>query len=166
MSSLCCAGCEGGQCSEGRVQVRGRSPAGARAPLRGPGARDGGFFQRLRPPLGPRQHSMGLVGPASWPDGRLAGAVLVRPRVRQLAPSAPPRFPQRSFLTHEDTSVHARGKRPFSRGEAQPAYNSGGDEAPFTSGVCLITRRQTWLFYSAPPLSHTHSRREPGKGGD
>ncbi len=54
------------------------------------------------------------------------------------------------------------GKRPVSRGEAHSAYNSGGDEAPFTSGVPHHTPPD-WLF-SAPLLSHTHSRQEPGEG--
>ncbi len=54
-------------------------------------------------------------------------------------------------------------KRPVSRGEAHSAYNSGGDEAPFTSGVPHHTPPDLAVF-SAPPLSHTHSRREPGEG--
>ncbi len=118
------------------------------------GARDGGFFQRLRPPLGPRQHSMGLVGPASWPDGRLAGAVLVRtagPAARAFGGTRSLNAP---FLDPRGHQRACTGKRPVSRGEAQPAYNSGGDEAPFTSGVCLITRRQTWLLQRPSSLTH------------
>ncbi len=41
------------------------------------------LLQRLRLPLGPRR-STGLVGPASWPDGRIMGAVSSGLRVRRL----------------------------------------------------------------------------------
>ncbi len=143
-----------GQCSGRKGPGKGRSPAAARAPLRGPGREGRRLFQRLRPPLGPRQHSMGLVGPASWPDGRLAGAVLVRtagPAARAFGGTRSLNAP---FLDPRGHQRACTGKRPVSRGEAQPAYNSGGDEAPFTSGVCLITRRQTWLLQRPSSLTH------------
>ncbi len=97
---------------------------------------------------------MGLVGPASWPDGRLAGAVLVRtagPAARAFGGTRSLNAP---FLDPRGHQRACTGKRPVSRGEAQPAYNSGGDEAPFTSGVCLITRRQTWLLQRPSSLTH------------
>ncbi len=76
--------------------------------------------------------------------------------MRQLLLNAP-------FLDPRGHQRACTGKRPVSRGEAHSAYNSGGDEAPFTSGVCPITRRQTWLFQRPSSLTH-HSRREPGEG--
>ncbi len=45
------------------------------------------------------------------------------------------------------------GKRPVSRGEVPSAFNSGGDEASFTSGVPHHTPPD--LAVSAPLLSHT-----------
>ncbi len=135
-----------GQCSGRKGPGKGRSPVAARAPLLGPGREGGGFYQRLRPPLGPRRFQG--YGPASWPVSRLAGAVL---------------HARRSLPGPTRTPACMHGEETVSRGEAHSAYNSGGDEAPFTSGVCLITRRQTWLFQH-PSLSHTHSRREPGEG--
>ncbi len=143
-----------GQCSGRKGPGKGRSPAAARAPLRGPGREGRWLFQRLRPPLGPRQHSMGLVGPASWPDGRLAGAVLVRTEGPAARAFGGTRSLNAPFLDPRGHQRACTGKRPVSRGEAQPAYNSGGDEAPFTSGVCLITRRQTWLLQRPSSLTH------------
>ncbi len=53
-----------------------------------------------------------------------------------------------------DTSVHARGRdRSLSRGEVPSGFNSGGDEASFTSGVPHHTPPD--LAVSAPLLSHT-----------
>ncbi len=68
-----------------------------------------------------------------------------------------------AFLDPRGHQCACTGKRPVSRGEAHSAYNSGGDEAPFTSGVPHHTPPDLDVF-SAPPLSHTHSRREPGEG--
>ncbi len=45
------------------------------------------------------------------------------------------------------------GKRPVSRGEVPSAFNSGGDEASFTSGVPHQTSPD--LAVSAPILAHT-----------
>ncbi len=67
------------------------------------------------------------------------------------------------FLDPQGHQRACTGKRPVSRGEAHSAYNSSGDEAPFTSGVPHHTPPDLAVF-SAPPLSHTHSRREPGEG--
>ncbi len=104
-----------GQCSGRKGPGKGRSPAAARAPLRGPGREGRWLFQRLRPPLGPRQHSMGLVGPASWPDGRLAGAVLVRtagPAARAFGGTRSLNAP---FLDPRGHQRACTGKRPVSR---------------------------------------------------
>ncbi len=125
-----------GQCSGRKGPGKGRRPVAARAPLLGPGREGGGFHQRLRPPLGLRRFQG--YGPASWPVSRLAGAVL---HARHSLPG-PTRTP---------ACMH--GKRPVSRGEAHSAYNSGGDEAPFTSGVPHHTPPD--LAVSAPLLSHT-----------
>ncbi len=140
-----------GQCSEGRVQVRG----GVRRPHTLPSdvrvTRGGGFSSRLR---------------LSWPtalDGTGRPGILARQPYRgccfrldrgsggsRLWPhGSPSTLPS---WTHEDTSVHAR-KRPVSRGEEHSAYNSGGDEAPFTSGVPHYMPPD--LAVSAPLLSHT-----------
>ncbi len=54
------------------------------------------------------------------------------------------------------------GLAAHSSGNAGSLY-SGGDEAPFTSGVPHHTPPDL-AFFSAPPLSHTHSLREPGEG--
>ncbi len=126
------------QCSGRKGPGKGRSPVAARAPHLGPGAR------------GRRLPFSGFV--LLWARG------VSRCTARHPGPSAVSRvrssYSTLPSWTHEDTSVHARGKRPVSRGEAQPAYNSGGDEAPFTSGVCLITRRQTWLLQRPSSLTH------------
>ncbi len=108
-----------GQCSGRKGPGKGRSPVAARAPHLGPGAR------------GRRLPFSGFV--LLWARGAS------RCTARHPGPSAVSRvrssYSTLPSWTHEDTSVHARGKRPVSRGEAQPAYNSGGDEAPFPSGV-------------------------------
>ncbi len=127
-----------GQCSRRRGPGKGRSPVAARASLPGSGARGGGFSLA----------ASSSCGPAALP-GR-------RPGILARQPSLGGRGPPSSTLpswTHEDTSVHARGKRPVSRGEAQPAYNSGIYEAPFTSGVPHHPPPD--LAVSAPLLSHT-----------
>ncbi len=163
VSSLCCAGCEGWRVQEGRVQVRGGSSGGrTRSPTSGPvheGRRPSGSGFILLLPCGAfRDYTARHPGPsASRGCGSSSG-----PRVRQLAPSAasiPSTLPS---WTHEDTSVHAEEETGLQRRGALGIY-SGGDEAPFTSGVCLITTPQPGCF-SAPPLSHTHSRRAPGEG--
>ncbi|KAL0200731.1 hypothetical protein M9458_003918, partial [Cirrhinus mrigala] len=46
--------------------------------------------------------------------------------------------------THEDTSVHARGRDQSPEERRTRQFNSGDDEASFTSGVPHHTR-QTWL---------------------
>ncbi len=122
------------------------------------------LFQRLRPPLGPRQHSMGLVGPASWPDGRLAGCGPRPDRgVRQLAPSAAPDPSTLPSWTHEDTSVHARG-RDRSPEERRNRHITAAVMRLHSLQVCASSHAARPGCYSAPPLSHTHSRREPGEG--
>ncbi len=134
MSLSCCGGYEGGQCSRRKGPGKGRSPAAARAPLSGPG-REG---RRLRPPFGPR--AAALPGVTARHPGPSAVS-----RVRYSSLNAP-------FLDPRGHQRACTGKRPVSRREAHSAYNSGGDEAPFTSGVPHHTP-QTWLF-SAPLLSH------------
>ncbi len=75
--------------------------------------------------------------------------------------------PRRSTLpswTHEDTSVHARGRDRSLEERRARHINSGGDEALFGSGAPHHTPPDPAV--SAPLLSHTptHSRREPGEG--
>ncbi len=150
-----------GQYSERKGPGKGRSPAATLAPLCGPGREGRRLLQQLCLPLGPR-HSTGLVGPATGPDGRITGAISSRLRVRRLTSLAA----WKSALPGPRVHQHAcTGKRPVSRGEVRSAYNSGGDEAPFTSGVPHHTPPD--LAVSATLLSHTPTPvRSPVKGGD
>ncbi len=127
-----------GSVLEGRVQVRGGVRRPHALPSRVRSARGGGFLQRLRPPSG---HGTSGDYTARHPG---PSAVYGCGSCSLNAPFLDPRGHQRACT----------GKRPVSRGEAHSAYNSGGDEAPFTSGVCLITRRQTWLFQRPSSLTH------------
>ncbi len=141
-----------GQCSRRKGPGKGRSPAAARAPLTGPG-REG---RRLRvaasSSFGPRRF-WGLYGPASWPVSRLAGAVLIRTAGPAAHSFGGTRSLNAPLLDPRGHRCACTGKRPVSRGEAHLAYNSGGDEAPFTSGVPHHTPPD--LAVSAPLLSHT-----------
>ncbi len=91
-----------GSVREGRVQVRGRSPAAARAPLSGPGrevrrlplAASSSFWPAALP---------GVYGPASWPVSRLAGAELVARR-SLLGPTRTP-----ACMHGEETGLPRRG---------------------------------------------------------
>ncbi len=142
MSSLCCAGCEG------RVQVRGgvRRPHALPSEVRG--ARGGGFYRRLRPPLGPR-HFPGIKRPGILARQPCTGAAV--------APSTLPSW------THEDTSVHARG-RDQSPEERRTRHITAAVMRLHSLQVCASSHAARPGCFSAPPLSHTHSRREPGEG--
>ncbi len=133
MSSSCCGGCEGGQCSRRKGPGKGRSPAAARAPLSGPGREGGGFVLLLA-------------------RGASGG---IRPGILARQPSSGCRTRRSTLLswTHEDTSVHARG-RDRSPEERRTRHITAVVMRLHSLQVCLITRRQTWLF-SAPLLSHT-----------
>ncbi len=122
-----------GQCSGRKGPGKGRSPAAARAPLSGP-EREGGGFILLRPTAPP-----GIIRPGILARQPCNGCGTCSLH----APFLDPRGHQRACT----------GKRPVSRGEAHSAYNSGGDEAPFTSGVPHHTPPD--LAVSAPLLSHT-----------
>ncbi len=65
---------------------------------------------------------------------------------------------------YENTSMHAQGKRPVSRGEVHLEFNSGRDKTSFASGAPYHT--PPVLFAAVSLLSHTYSLWEPGKGGD
>ncbi len=85
------------------------------------------------------------------------------PRVRQLAPSAasiPSTLPS---WTHEDTSVHARG-RDRSPEERRTRHITAAAMRLHSLQVCASSHAARPGCFSAPPLSHTHSRREPGEG--
>ncbi|KAL0151735.1 hypothetical protein M9458_052961, partial [Cirrhinus mrigala] len=86
------------------------------------------------------------------------------PQVRQLVhPIGGARPSTHPSWTHEDTSVHARGRDWSPEERRARHFNSGGDEASFTSGVPHHTPPD--LDVSAPLLlPHAHSRREPGEG--
>ncbi len=126
-----------GQCSGRKGPGKGWSPAAARAPLSGPEREGRRLLLAASSSFGPR-HLRGLYGPASWPVSRVT--------VRHL-------LSQHSLLDPRGHQRACTGKRPVSRGEAHSAYNSGGDEAPFTSGVPHHTPPD--LAVSAPLLSHT-----------
>ncbi len=60
------------------------------------------------------------------------------------------------FLDPRGHQCACTGKRPVSRGELPSGFNSGGDEASFTSGV--PHHMSPNLAVSAPLLSHTPTR--------
>ncbi len=129
-----------GQCSRRKGPGKGRSPAAARAPLSGPEREGRRLLAAASSSFGPR-HLRGLYNPASWPVSRVTGAAL--------APSTLPSW------THEDTSVHARGRDRSAEERRARHINSGGDEALFGSGAPHHTPPD--LAVSAPLLSHTHT---------
>ncbi len=59
--------------------------------------------------------------------------------------------------------MHARGRDRSPEKRHARHLNSDGDEAPFRSGAPHHTPPALAVF-STPPLSHTHSRQEPGEG--
>ncbi len=126
-----------GQCSGRKGPGKGRSPAAARAPLSGLEREGRRLPQRL------------FLLRATAPPGMIRPGILARQPCTGAAatPSTHPSW------THEDTSVHARGRDRSPEERRKPAYNSGGDEAPFTSGVPHHTPPD--LAVSAPLLSHT-----------
>ncbi len=138
VSSSCNAPVKEGQCSRRRGPGKGRSPVAARASLPGSGAQGGGFSWAASSSGGPAELPGRRPGILARQPSLGGGAVLLLD-----APFPDPRGHQRACT----------GKRPVSRGEAQPAYNSGGDEAPFTSGV--PHHAPPALAVSAPLLSHT-----------
>lgn len=154
--------CRSGSVHQGRVQARGGVRRPHALPLLGPG-REG---RRLLLAAASLSLAAALVG-----DGR-PGILARRPcirvrfpsgsRVRQLtswwrgSPSTHPSW------THEDTSVHARGRDRSPEERRVGLLNSGGNEAPLPSGVPHHTPPA--LTRPAPLLSHTHSSREPGEG--
>ncbi len=147
MSSLWTRIVKEGQCSGRKGPGKGRSPAAARAPLSGPEREGRRLLQRL------------FLLRATAPPGMIRPGILARQPCTGAA-AAPSTHPS---WTHEDTSVHARGKRPVSRGEAQPAYK----QRRWWGSIyvrCASSHAARPGCFSAPPLSHTHSRREPGEG--
>ncbi|KAL0159591.1 hypothetical protein M9458_043316, partial [Cirrhinus mrigala] len=126
---------------KGKGPGKGRSPAAARAPRSGPGG-----IVLL--------HLCGTSGGIKRP-GNLARQPS---RVRSSYGGAGSLFTP--SWTHEDTSVHARGRDRSPEERRARHFNSGGDEASFTSGVPHHTPPD--LDVSAPLLlPHAHSRREP-----
>ncbi|KAL0159592.1 hypothetical protein M9458_043317, partial [Cirrhinus mrigala] len=112
---------------KGKGPGKGRSPAAARAPRSGPGG-----IVLL--------HLCGTSGGIKRP-GNLARQPS---RVRSSYGGAGSLFTP--SWTHEDTSVHARGRDRSPEERRARHFNSGGDEASFTSG--------TWMF-QRPSSSHT-----------
>ncbi len=137
-----------GQCSGRKGSGKGRSPAAARAPLSGPEREGRRLLSAASSSFGPR-HLRGLYGPASWPVSRVTCAAV--------APSTLPSW------THEDTSVHARG-RDRSPEERRTRHITAAVMRLHSLQVCASSHAARPGCFSAPPLSHTHSRREPGEG--
>ncbi len=151
-----------GSVLEGRVQARGgvRRPHALPSEVRG--ARGSGFSSAASS----LAHGAWGDSPARHPSPSAASRVhpKSRPWVRQLAALAAQESLYAPFLDPRGHQRACTGKRRVSRGEARSAFNSGGDEAPFTSGVPHHTPPD--LAVSAPLLSltHTHSRPETGEG--
>ncbi len=141
-----------GSVLEGRVQVRYRVLRPYALPYEVRGARGGDFSSGFVYLLA-HGAQRGLVGPASWPDGRITGAVSSGLWVLGLMSLAARKSLYASFLDPRGHQRVCMGKRPVSRGEAPSAFNNGGDEASFTSGVPHHTPPD--LAVSAPLLSHT-----------
>ncbi len=137
-----------GQCSGRKGPGKGRSPAAARAPLSGPEHEGRQLLSAASSSFGPR-HLRGLYGPASWPVSRVTCAAV--------APSTLPSW------THEDTSVHAWG-RDRSPEERRTRHITVAVMRLHSLQVCASSHAARPGCFSAPPLSHTHSRREPGEG--
>ncbi len=141
VSSLCCAVVKEGHCSGRKGPGKGRSPAArTRSPLGSEARGAAASWQQASSSFG--HGNLGdYTARHPWPVQPCTGAAAAPSTLN--APFLDPRGHQRACT----------GKRPVSRGEAQPAYNSGGDEAPFTSGVPHHTPPD--LAVSAPLLSHT-----------
>ncbi len=135
-----------GSVLEGRVQVRGG--------VRWPHALPLGSGARGRRLLSAASSSF---GPAALPGVRPGhpGPSAVS-RVRSSTLDAP-------FLDHEDTSVHARG-RDRSPEERRTRHITAAVMRLHSLQVCASSHAARPGCFSAPPLSHTHSRREPGEG--
>ncbi len=77
----------------------------------------------------------GINGPASWPVSRMTGAVLIRTTglaIPVFGGTGSLYAPFQDLWGHQHACT---GKRPVSWREALSAFNSGGDEAPLSSGV-------------------------------
>ncbi len=144
-----------GSVREGRIQVRGgvRQQHALPSPVRG--ARGGGFFSSF----------VHLLAHGAQRDWSVTGVVLSGPWVRRLTSLAARKSLHAPFLDPRGHQRACTGKRPISREEARSAFNIGGDEAPFTSGV--PHHMPPDLAVSAPLLSHTPTPvRSLVKGGD
>ncbi len=112
-----------GQCSGRRGPGKGRSPAAARAPLRGPGREGRRLFQRLRPPLGPRQLTRHIPPPKRHPRHPAAAHAGVLPSSTRLQRSE---WAGQGFLSGQLSLSHRAGtgteKPGFSR---QPQPTTG-----------------------------------------
>ncbi len=141
-----------GSVQEGRVQVRGgvRQPHALPSEVRGArgGCLSSGFVYLLA-------HGARRDGSARHPGPTAVSWVRFRSglRVRRLTSLAARKSLYTPCLDPRGHQRACTGKRPVSRGEARSAYNSGGDEASFTSGVPHHT--PPGLAVSAPLLSHT-----------
>ncbi len=118
---------------------KGRSPVAARVP---PWVR------------GTRAAASSSFGPAALPG------VALSPQPSRGC--GPPRSTLPSW-TDEDTSVHARG-RDRSPEERRTRHITAAVMRLHSLQVCASSHATRPGCFSAPPLSHTHSRREPGEG--
>ncbi len=126
-----------GQCSGRKGPGKGRSPAAARAPLSGPEREGRRLPQRL------------FLLRATAPPGMIRPGILARQPCTGAA-AAPSTHPS---WTHEDTSVHARG-RDRSPEERRNRHITAAVMRLHSLQVCLITRRQPWLFQRPSSLTH------------
>ncbi len=105
-----------------------------------------------------RNRGSGTLGPRHFPGIKRPGILARQPCTgAAVAPSTLPSW------THEDTSVHARG-RDRSPEERRNRHITAAVMRLHSLQVCASSHAARPGCFSAPPLSHTHSRREPGEG--
>ncbi len=141
-----------GSVRERRVQVRGGVRRPHTLPYEVRGARGGGFssgFVYLLAHGARRDWSARHPGPTAVSRVRFrldcgsGGSCFWRHENPSTLPS----------WTHEDTSVHAR-ERDRSPEERRPLGLTAAVMRLHSHQVCLITRRQTWLFQRPSSLTH------------
>ncbi len=136
-----------GQCSGRKGPGKGRSPVAARAPHLGPGARG----RRLP------SAASSSYGPAALPDVR--PAILARQPFHGCGPPT-----RRSLPGPTRTPACMHGGRDRSPEERRTRHITAAVMRLHSLQVCASSHAARPGCYSAPPLSHTHSRREPGEG--
>ncbi len=136
-----------GSVLEGRVQVRGgvRWPHALPTWVRG---REGGGFHSA---------ASSSYGPAALPDVR--PGILARQPFHGCGPPT-----RRSLPGPTRTPACMHGGRDRSPEERRTRHITAAVMRLHSLQVCASSHAARPGCYSAPPLSHTHSRREPGEG--